>query len=102
MLVLPQMLKHEQATACLAMLTQAMRQEPPEVVVDCGALTQFDSSALAVLLELRRACLHDQKTLTLQACPERLSTLARVYGVLDLFAPVSGDAPAPQDAATLA
>lgn len=92
MLVLPQELKHAQANACLAMLTTAMRQEPQQVVVDCSALTQFDSSALAVLIELRRTCLHDQKTLQLQAFPERLAELAQVYGVLELFAPA--DAPA--------
>ena len=86
MLVLPQELKHAQANACLAMLTTALRQEPQQVVVDCSALTQFDSSALAVLIELRRTCLHDQKTLQLQAAPDRLSELAQVYGVLDLFA----------------
>lgn len=87
MLVLPQVLKHAQANACLAMLTTALRQEPQQVVVDCSALTQFDSSALAVLIELRRTCLHDQKTLQLQAAPDRLTELAQVYGVLDLFAP---------------
>lgn len=92
MLVLPQELKHAQANACLAMLTTALRQEPQQVVVDCSALTQFDSSALAVLIELRRTCLHDQKTLQLQAVPDRLTELAQVYGVLDLFAPADAQA----------
>ena len=85
MLVLPQVLKHAQANACLAMLTTALRQEPQQVIVDCSALTEFDSSALAVLIELRRTCLHDQKAMQLQAFPDRLAELAQVYGVLALF-----------------
>jgi phospholipid transport system transporter-binding protein len=94
MLVLPQVIQHAQATACLAMLTTAMRQEPQQVVVDCSALTQFDSSALAVLIELRRASLHAQKTLQLQALPQRLAELAQVYGVLALFQPADAQAAA--------
>ena len=85
MLVLPQQLMHEQAMACLTMLTTALKQEPQQVVLDCSALTRFDSSALAVLIELRRTCLHDLKVLQVQDFPPRLAQLADVYGVQDLF-----------------
>ena len=85
MLVLPQVLTHEQAPACLAMLGNALGKEPAQAVVDCSALTRFDSSALAVLLALRRTALHDMKTLRLLGTPERLAQLAQVYGVLELL-----------------
>lgn len=94
MLVLPQALTHEQATACLDMLCSALAKEPAQVVeVDCSALTRFDSSALAVLLALRRTALHDMKTLRLIGVPERLVQLAQVYGVFELLS-----APEPQPA----
>ena len=52
MLVLPPELTHRQATACLHMLKQGLRvHRDSTVVVDAHALTVFDTSALAVLLE---------------------------------------------------
>ena len=95
MLVLPQVLTHEQATACLAMLGHALKNEPAQAVVDCSALTRFDSSALAVLLALRRTALHDLKTLQLLAMPERLAQLAQAYGVLDLLPAAAPAQPQP-------
>ena len=58
---------------------------PSPVVVDASALTAFDSSALAVLLELRRHTALASKDLRLQGLPERLKVLASVYGVQDLI-----------------
>ena len=58
MLVLPPELTHRQATACLQMLLQGLRvHRESGVVVDASAMTVFDSSALAVLLECRREAL---------------------------------------------
>ena len=62
MLVLPAELTHSQANTCLGMLREAVRAARAEqVLVDASALTRFDSSALAVLLECRRDALHDGK-----------------------------------------
>ena len=88
MLVLPEELTNTQANACLGMLVQGMRSEPgAAVVVDASALARFDSSALAVLLEFRRACLAQGKALSIQALPERLASLAQLYGITELLAP---------------
>ena len=52
MLVLPAVLRHDEAPACMRMLQQGLAAQSPEsvAVVDATALAQFDSSALAVLL----------------------------------------------------
>jgi phospholipid transport system transporter-binding protein len=86
MLVLPAELTHEQAVACSRMLAQGMRQQSaPAVVADAGALTSFDSSALAVLLECRREAMAAGKTFAVARMPQRLRDLAALYGVAELF-----------------
>jgi len=86
MLVLPAELTHQQAVACCRMLAQGMRsQSEPAVVADAGALTNFDSSALAVLLECRREAMAAGKTFAVARMPQRLRELATLYGVADLF-----------------
>lgn len=82
MLVLPATLTHTQASACLQLLRQGLQAEAgTEVLVDCAALATFDSSALAVLLECRRAALYDRRQFVVKAMPEPLLGLARLYGV---------------------
>ena len=56
-----------------------------EVVVDASALEQFDSSALAVLLECRRLALAAGRGFAVWNAPARLLQLAGVYGVKDLI-----------------
>jgi phospholipid transport system transporter-binding protein len=85
-LVLPQELTQTQATACLRMLVQGLRSLPgPEVVVDASALSRFDSSALAVLLEFRRETLAAGKRFLVRGLPGRLGDLAALYGVDELL-----------------
>jgi phospholipid transport system transporter-binding protein len=86
MLVLPAELTHDQAGACCRMLVQGLRsQAEPAVVADAGALSRFDSSALAVLLECRRESLAVGKTFSVSRLPARLRDLAALYGVSDLL-----------------
>jgi len=86
MLVLPAELTHEQAPACVRMLAQALRADAaPTVVGDAGALSHFDSSALAVLLDVRREALSLGKTFAVAHMPPRLRELASVYGVAELL-----------------
>lgn len=84
-LTLPKELTHENATACLAQLSSAIADEITPVRVDAAALGQFDSSALAVLLELRRTCLRTGKSMLVQGLPQRLRDLATVYGIESLL-----------------
>jgi phospholipid transport system transporter-binding protein len=85
-LALPSELTHAQATACLASLVQGMRaQAPGAVALDASALNRFDSSALAVLLELQRQCRALGRTLSVNNLPDRLRDLAKLYGIADLL-----------------
>jgi phospholipid transport system transporter-binding protein len=86
MLVLPPELTHRQAAACLRLLLQGLKTErESQVVVDAGALTAVDSSALAVLLECRRAAVLEGKGLVVKALPPALASLAGLYGVQELL-----------------
>ena len=86
MLSLPDTLTHALATACLARLQEGARtQEGPAVALNAAALRHFDSSALAVLLELRRSCQEQGRVLALEQVPPRLTELARLYGIEDLL-----------------
>jgi len=56
-----------------------------EAVLDASALTQFDSSALAVILACRRAVLARGAQLRIVGLPERAQSLAKVYGLSALL-----------------
>jgi phospholipid transport system transporter-binding protein len=84
-LTLPAVLTHESAADFSPTLRQAVRSQPAEVVADAAALTEFDSSALAILLECRREALAAGKSFSVQSAPPRLRQLAGLYGVADLI-----------------
>ena len=68
------------------MLAQALRSDPsPQAVADASALRDFDSSALAVLLECRREALALGKTFAVSSLHPRLHALAALYGVGELL-----------------
>ena len=85
MLKLPATLTHAVASAFSCTAESDMASRPGAVVVDAGALSQFDSSALAILLECRRQALAARMTFSVQHAPERLVQLAAVYGVAALI-----------------
>jgi phospholipid transport system transporter-binding protein len=86
MLVLPAKLTHDEAPACMRMLQQGVAgNNGSSTVVDAGALAQFDSSALAVLLECRREVLALGRGFAVKALPTRLRELASLYGVAALL-----------------
>jgi len=82
MLLLPATVTAREATDTRRLLTQALKGEAaPSVVVDASNLTQFDSSALAVLLECHRLADAGGKPFELRNAPPKLAALARLYGV---------------------
>lgn len=86
MLILPAELTHRQARACAQLLLQGLQGERgSQIVVDAGPLVTFDSSALAVLLECRRAAVAEQKGLVVKSMPTGLASLAGLYGVAELL-----------------
>ncbi len=87
-LKLPATLLHDQAEACLAQwVKQLPTALPPSVALDASGLAEFDSSALAVLLGLRRVLTHKGSALRVEGMTPRLRELASLYGVMDLLQP---------------
>ncbi len=62
-----------------------MVTEAAGLVIDASALTQFDSSALAVMLACRREAIALGKTFAVQGLPDKLAQLAGLYGVAELI-----------------
>ena len=82
MLVLPATLTLDEARDTLRMLSQALEREPADgAVVDASGLDQFDSSAVAVLLECQRRAQASGRGFAVRHAPAKLTQLARLYGV---------------------
>jgi len=87
MLLLPATITAAQANDALRLLAQTLRKEPDAgVVIDASNLQQFDSSALAVLLECHRLAQAWGKPFALRNAPPRLASLAKLYGIDSLLA----------------
>jgi len=91
MLLLPATITLRESRDTLRLLSQALQGEKDgAVVIDASPLRQFDTSALAVLLECQRLALAWGKTFCVKQAPDKLSALAKLYGVDSLlFAPAS-------------
>ncbi|MEM5404998.1 MULTISPECIES: STAS domain-containing protein [Paraburkholderia] len=76
-------LTHESAKAALS--AGFAQISAGATVVDCAALTQFDSSALAVLIAWQRAARERGASLAVLNMPPALASLARAYGVDSLL-----------------
>jgi phospholipid transport system transporter-binding protein len=85
MLTLPSVVTHDQALETAYGLKAGVVSEATAVLLDATALTQFDSSALAVMLACRREAIAAGKTFSVQGLPVRLSQLASLYGVAELL-----------------
>jgi phospholipid transport system transporter-binding protein len=83
MLVLPATLTNVEAHDMLGMLSQALSQEQDgaTVAVDASPLKDFDTSALAVLLECQRQAVASGRRFVLRQAPPKLQALAKLYGV---------------------
>jgi len=88
LLKLPAALTHNQASAVARHLKAALRAAAADkapVIADASEMTQFDSSALAVLLDCRREALALGRTFCVQGLPPRLRQLAGLYGIAALI-----------------
>jgi phospholipid transport system transporter-binding protein len=54
------------------------------MVIDCKDLQSFDSSALSVILSMKRQAQIQSVNVQLDAVPEKLASLATVYGLSDV------------------
>jgi phospholipid transport system transporter-binding protein len=86
-LTFPAVVTHAQALETARGLNAQVTSEAAAVVLDASALTQFDSSTLAVMLACRRQAMAAGKTFSVLGLPARLSQLAGLYGVAELVPP---------------
>ena len=93
MLVLPGSLTHREAPDAVRLLGEVLQRELGQrglqaleaVPIDASALTAFDSSALAVLLECRRLAAATGRRIELRHAPQKLNQLARLYGLDEIL-----------------
>jgi phospholipid transport system transporter-binding protein len=69
----------------LAVEADGLRNLAQLETVECTALSNFDSSALAVLIAWQKKLRQGQRKLTLISPPSKLCVLAQVYGVAELL-----------------
>ena len=87
MLSLPSTLGLVEAPLWVDRLGAELRdQEASELVIDASALSEFDSSVLAVLLQVRREAARLNRSVVVQGSPAKLIALATLYGVNELLA----------------
>ena len=84
-LTLPAVLTHAESAVFASGLKPQMFAQALEVVADASALRQFDSSALALLLECLRHAHAAGKRFSVFSSPRRLRELAVLYGVAELI-----------------
>jgi phospholipid transport system transporter-binding protein len=72
------------APALLDQLQQALTSDGP-LQVDAGALQNFDTSAIALLMQARRQAQAAGRTFSVVRAPAKLAELARLYGVEELL-----------------
>jgi phospholipid transport system transporter-binding protein len=70
---------------CVAQLDGTPLAAGAGVSIDASALTDFDSSVLALLLGVRRAVVSRGGVLEVTGMPSRLRGLATLYGVSELL-----------------
>ena len=54
------------------------------MVIDCKDLQSFDSSALSIILSIKRQAQIQSVNVQLDTIPEKLASLATVYGLSDV------------------
>ncbi|HEY6135237.1 MAG TPA: STAS domain-containing protein [Rubrivivax sp.] len=86
-LALPSTLTLPQATDTVTRLRAALTAAPASeaFAVDASALVDFDTSAIAVLLDGQRLANERGVVLQVQGAPSKLHQLAALYGVQDLL-----------------
>lgn len=82
MLVLPETVTVREAREVLQMFEPAIAREAADpLTVDASALKDFDSAALALLLECARQAKAYGRGFAVRGAPPKLSELAGLYGV---------------------
>ena len=87
-MLLPATLTADEAQDTLRLLSQAISSNSRDgAVIDASALKEFDSAALAVLLECQRQAQAGGRAFSVRQAPPSLLALAKLYGVHTLLLP---------------
>jgi phospholipid transport system transporter-binding protein len=78
---LPERLTIEVAAKAMNDLARALEGRDGTVCLDASSMREYDSSAVAVLLELRRYMLARGRDMQVLHWPSKLAALVRLYGV---------------------
>jgi phospholipid transport system transporter-binding protein len=83
---LPPSIDHSNVEQVLAAAVGKLSSLPSQetLLIDCQTLSVFDSSALSALLVIKRRASERHIAIQLQAIPEKLASLAKVYGLAEL------------------
>ena len=83
---LPLSIEHNNVEEVLTQVVKALSPLAAQetLVIDCQALTVFDSSALSALLAIKRRASEKSIQIQIQAVPEKLASLAKVYGLAEI------------------
>lgn len=83
---LPAVLTFDQATSVAAWLrATAQVKTSAALVLDASALQQFNTAALAVILEAGRYAQQCGRNMQIHKAPQALCELAQLYGVAELL-----------------
>lgn len=83
---LPLVVSHENVEEILAAGVRVIEllSAGSVLTIDCQLLKTFDSSALSVILSLKRVASKRGVIIQLNAIPEKLASLAKVYDLADI------------------
>jgi phospholipid transport system transporter-binding protein len=86
-MLLPATLTMRESSDTMRLLAQSLQggDAAAEVSVDAAPLQQFDTAALAVLLEVRRLAMSWGRPFSVRNPPQKLTALAQLYGVSELL-----------------
>jgi phospholipid transport system transporter-binding protein len=82
---LPAQATLEQAAALAATLPAAVSESQAALRIDASALTSFDSSTIALLMQARRLAQAAGRGFAVDHLPAQLAQLAKLYGVDELL-----------------
>ena len=86
-MLLPAAATLDQVAALAAALPARVAEGSGPVRIDASALKDFDTSAIALLLQARRLAQAAGRGFELSGAPPKLAQLAQLYGVAELLSP---------------
>lgn len=93
---LPETLTLAQANAAVAAIQRQVENDGAEdgvVTIDASGVRNFDTSAIAVLLEARRLAAAGGRALSVQGAPAAMVELSGLYGVKGLLGFAGAEVP---------